>query len=358
MQTWKRYGILLISLLITLHLYLQFTHEGYKQSTSISAIGAQIKTKWNGKGAQTSEESGAQPDLYTTTFEVGPDDRLNATFVILARNTDFRTLTQSIRSIEERFNHKYGYPYVLLNEVPFSDDFKEGVQALTNATMEFGVIPPEHWYQPDWIDEEKATANRKQMVKDKVLYGGSVAFNSGFFFKHELLQKYRWYWRIEPNIKYLCDIQFDPFRVMQNNDKVYGNMQGFVISLYEYASTIPSLWGHVKDFMEQNPQYIAEDNALNFLSTDNGETYDLCHFWSNFEIADMDFYRGEAYQAYFEYLDSKGGFYYERWGDAPVHSIAASLFLPKEKIHFFDMIAYEHQPFQRCPGGTSLRKEE
>lgn len=33
--------------------------------------------------------------------------------------------------------------------------------------------------------------------------------------------------------------------------------------------------------------------------------------WSNFEIADMDFWRGEAYTKFFEYLDSKGGFYYE-----------------------------------------------
>lgn len=33
--------------------------------------------------------------------------------------------------------------------------------------------------------------------------------------------------------------------------------------------------------------------------------------WSNFEIADMDFWRGEAYTKFFEFLDSKGGFYYE-----------------------------------------------
>jgi len=27
-----------------------------------------------------------------------------------------------------------------------------------------------------------------------------------FFYKHELLQKYDWYWRVEPEIKYFCDI--------------------------------------------------------------------------------------------------------------------------------------------------------
>jgi len=60
---------------------------------------------------------------------------------------------------------------------------------------------------------------------------------------------------------------------------------------------------------------------MNFLVDDekgwDGE-YNLCHFWSNFEIASLDFWRGEAYMKYFETLDKAGGFYYERWGDAPV----------------------------------------
>jgi hypothetical protein len=71
--------------------------------------------------------------------------------------------------------------------------------------------------------------------------------------------------------------------------------------------------------------------------------------WSNFEIADMDFWRGEAYQTFFDFLESKGGFYYERWGDAPVHSIAVALFVPRHRLHFFTDIGYRHTPFQHCP---------
>lgn len=33
--------------------------------------------------------------------------------------------------------------------------------------------------------------------------------------------------------------------------------------------------------------------------------------WSNFEIGDLNFWRGEAYGKFFDFLDSKGGFYYE-----------------------------------------------
>lgn len=33
--------------------------------------------------------------------------------------------------------------------------------------------------------------------------------------------------------------------------------------------------------------------------------------YNNFEISDLDFWRGEAYTAYFDHLERTGGFYYE-----------------------------------------------
>ena len=65
----------------------------------------------------------------------------------------------------------------------------------------------------------------------------------------------------------------------------------------------------------------------------------------------MDFWRGEAYSKFFDYLDATGGFYYERWGDAPVHSLGVTLFTDKNQIHFFDDIGYEHNPYTHCPRG-------
>jgi len=78
--------------------------------------------------------------------------------------------------------------------------------------------------------------------------------------------------------------------------------------------------------------------------------------WSNFEIADLDFWRSEPYMKFFEHLDNAGGFYYERWGDAPVHSIGAALLVPKEKLHFFREVGYRHDPFQHCPTDSSHRQ--
>lgn len=45
-----------------------------------------------------------------------------------------------------------------------------------------------------------------------------------------------------------------------------------------------------------------------------GEKYNMCHFWSNFEIARLDFFRSKAYGDFFEMMDRSGGFWMERVG--------------------------------------------
>ncbi len=47
--------------------------------------------------------------------------------------------------------------------------------------------------------------------------------------------------------------------------------------MYEYRATIPTLWDTVKDFVKENPQYVAENNAMGYMSEDNGNSYNLCH---------------------------------------------------------------------------------
>lgn len=43
-----------------------------------------------------------------------------------------------------------------------------------------------------------------------------------------------------------------------------------------------------------------------------GEKYNMCHFWSNFEIARLSFFRSKEYDDFFEMMDRSGGFWMER----------------------------------------------
>jgi alpha 1,2-mannosyltransferase len=306
------------------------------------------------------DNSDSASDLYHHGDDVpAPTQRANATLLMLARNSDVNSAVITVKDLEDRFNGKYKYPWVFLNEQPFSDDFKRRVSLVVSGQVYFGQIPEDHWYQPSWINETKATEGRHKMEEENVIYGGSVSyrnmcrFNSGFFYRHALLQNYRYYWRVEPGVRFHCDILSDPFLFMQENNKIYG----FTITMYEFERTIETLWATVREFVAEHSEFVSPNSAMNFLSDNGGDRYNLCHFWSNFEIADLDFWRGPAYTAFFDFLESRGGFYYERWGDAPVHSIAAALFGGTDKIHFFREIGYEHPPYTHCPAEEDLWRQ-
>lgn len=206
--------------------------------------------------------------------------RVNATFVTLARNGDVWEIAKSIRQVEDRFNRRYNYDWVFLNDQPFDDTFKKVTTSLVSGKTYYGLIPEEHWSFPPHIDQEKAKKVREDMAERKIIYGDSISyrhmcrFESGFFYRQELMMNYDYYWRVEPSIELYCDIHYDPFRFMHENNKKYS----FVLSLYEYIETIPTLWDSVKKFMKNHPEHIVEGNSMAFLSDDGGETYNKCHF--------------------------------------------------------------------------------
>lgn len=293
--------------------------------------------------------------------EVYPKE--NATLLMLVRNRELEGALDAMRSLEDRFNHKYHYDWIFLNDVPFDESFKEATTAMASGKTKYDIIPPEDWNCPPFINQTKYDASVELMSKNNVIYGFSRSyrnmcrFNSGFFFRQNILSGYDYYFRVEPDVKYFCDFPYDPFKVMRENKKKYG----FVLSLYEYEETIPTLWQTVENYISlDNGDINMDKNAYDFLTdkskvgvhfpvVESNSDYNLCHFWSNFEIGDLNFFRSEKYIKFFDYLDKSGGFYYERWGDAPVHSIIVSLLLDKDEIIHFDELGYHHPPFDTCP---------
>jgi alpha 1,2-mannosyltransferase len=288
---------------------------------------------------------------------VAKSQKVRATFVVLARNTNIWGIANSIQQAEDRFNKRYNYDWVFLNDEDFTDEFKNVTTSLVSGNAHYGKIPKEHWSEPEWINQTLADAKRQQMSDDGVGYGGSLSyrhmcrFESGFFFRHPLMEQYDYYWRVEPDVNFYCDMPYDPFKFMHDNNKKYS----FVLAFEEFVNTCPTLWNTTRSFMEKYPEHLPDDNSLSIVSNDGGLTYNKCHFWSNFEIASLNFLRSQAYMDFFNHLDRAGGFFYERWGDAPVHSIAAALLLPREQIHFFDDVGYYHFPYLHCPRDAARR---
>ena len=117
-----------ISFQISLHILLTFVHKDYGRATSLTSL--------TEKFINSSPASTLDDDYYGShekhppfsSFSSGMNTtRANATFVMLARNSELEGAIKAVRSIEDRFNRGYRYPYVFLNDEPFTDEFKRFV---------------------------------------------------------------------------------------------------------------------------------------------------------------------------------------------------------------------------------------
>ena len=291
----------------------------------------------------------------------------NAVLLVLCRDSDLPQLLSTLSQIENRFNIKYGYPYVFLNNRNFSSTFKSSVREAIKLSTEikFGFIDSksEEWSYPKHINQTLAYECRKDMERRKIQYGYKEQYHfmcryfSGYFQDHPLVAQYEYYWRIEPHVRFMCNIDFDPFAYMKTHKKLYG----YVLIHKEIMATIPSLWDTTKKFMKEyqkSSNFKFKTEILEYLLSFDRTNYNGCHFWSNFEIASFKFFRSIQYRAYFKYLDQQGGFFYERWGDAPVHSLALALFADPDEIHMFNDISYGHGKLDVCPITQYLDKSK
>lgn len=298
----------------------------------------------------------------------------NATFFTLCRNSDMTAMLASIKSVEERFNNRHHYPWVFANNEKFTDIFKEKVTAAVSGEVTFTTVPPEYWDIPEWVDMRQMSNGMMKLEEAEVLYATSESyrqmcrFNSGFFYKLKALEPYKWYWRVEPDVKFACNLPEDPFLTLSAGDKLYG----FTLAMVEIKETITSLWEVTRAHFESRPWWTPvpegsdetiPNTSLGFIEQDIDKRrrvrgqYNYCHYWSNYEVGSLDFFRGEEYNLYFDALDRTGNFFYERWGDAPIHSMALSYLLPPEKIHYFDNTGYHHGKIGNCPRDREYFKE-
>lgn len=78
--------------------------------------------------------------------------------------------------METTFNYKYNYPWIFLNEEPFTEEFINLTTSMTKAKVSYGLVTEEHWSYPPWVNQTKARRAREQMVKDGIIYGGSESY--------------------------------------------------------------------------------------------------------------------------------------------------------------------------------------
>ncbi|KAF8588714.1 glycosyltransferase family 15 protein [Ramaria rubella] len=278
----------------------------------------------------------------------------NAAIIMLISPSRMTEAMMALLNIEDRFNRRLKYPYVLLTEYNITHETRRKVDWITEGRATFADLPKDMWGVPEFLDRKKIDQSIESIGFTSE-YRSMCRFYSGFFWRHPAVAQYDWIWRLDTDIEFHCDVPYDPFLRMRTAKALYGFVQLTGDVLYVQ----PSLAANVSAFLAAHPHLIRRDanNAFSWRDVEKAfrgeagnEDWTVNVFYNNWEISHRSLWSSELYTSFFEYLDNAGGFFYERWGDAVVHTHGVSMSLrPDQVLHFEDM-GYEHQhwPYD-CP---------
>ncbi|KAI9296421.1 nucleotide-diphospho-sugar transferase [Neoconidiobolus thromboides FSU 785] len=251
-------------------------------------------------------------------------------------------MVSTLKEFELNFNDQFNYPYLFLNEIEFTMEFKTTILKHTKSKVIFSKIEEELWEIPKSVNQTLMTIKMQELKYQNISYADSVSYRlmcryqSYYLFQHKEVVNYDYVMRIEPDTHFFCKTKYDLFDYMKRNQLSYG----FSITLKEIPETIPTLFDTITKYIKQT--------KLTPL------TYNLCHFWTNFHIIDTNFIKSNTYKKYFKYLEDNNNYFYERWGDAPVISLGLGLFRNASQIHHFSDLGYQHDKFVTCPNNPLI----
>jgi len=121
----------------------------------------------------------------------------------------------------------------------------------------------------------------------------------------------------------------DVFDMLTSQDKTYG----YMIEMQDGGDVVEGLWNSAVNYTHINnfePKFLY--GSPHYKDWGEGGIFSGCPmFYTNFEVARMDLLRSAEYQKWFQYIDSLGGIYMHRWGDAPIRWLGLAMFLERSK---------------------------
>lgn len=160
-------------------------------------------------------------------------------------------------------------------------------------------------------------------------YRHMCRFFAGEIFKQQILNGYEYIWRLDTDSFILDKINHNVFDKMNNHIYGYINIQN------DHEGVIKNLWDTCYEYFKtigDFKQFFEIDKDKHFRKV----------YYTNFEIFDMAWFKGDEYQSFYKFIDESGGIYKYRWGDHVLRYIALNCLSNTNKFTFFNDIKYYH----------------
>ena len=140
--------------------------------------------------------------LSQTFSNLGPQPR--AALVSFAHEFDLPDTLTSIRQLEETFNDRYRYDWIVFSTDYLSDHFKALVSNATKAQVFFEIIANSKWNIPHWRQPADTSRARVHCTSCAPSFPDNRPINRwklGPFASESRLKNYDWFWRIESGVR-------------------------------------------------------------------------------------------------------------------------------------------------------------
>jgi len=247
-----------------------------------------------------------------------------------------------------------------------NEEERRKIDHITQGRAKFATLTKESWDIPDFYDNSRVDASFRNIGFSSG-YRSMCRFYSGFFWKHPALARYDWLWRLDSDIEFHCDVPYDPVERMIEAKALYGfiqvnqdvdwvqpslatNVSNFLFNYYSSHSSPSDALSNGVSLPAVPPDvnhgfvWNGKEGIEKALQGNAGsEEWTRMCMYNNFEISHRSVWESEIYSAFFTHLDAAGGFFYERWGDSPIHSFGVAMALRKDQVMQFHDLGYQHQ---------------
>ena len=256
-----------------------------------------------------------------------PEKKPRAAIYVLTHS--LTNVIKLVQNVEITLLYTVKYPYIIFHEKDFLNSILEiRRQNLPHSRIFYQKVDFSHL--PDHITIHEYNHTIGQHCSDKPIgYRHMCYFHSKLVYNHPIMDQLEYSLRLDDDSQFLQPIRYDLFKFMRDSDLHYG----YVATSTDQSDCVYGLWKTVENFIAEN-----QINSTFFPTWKEPNI-----FYNNFEVSKMSIWKSKEYRGYIDYIDQSKGIFLRRWGDAPIKTLALSVFTPRSKIHQFRDIRYRHQ---------------
>jgi hypothetical protein len=262
----------------------------------------------------------------------------HAAIVFLTQRNRVPDMLKAIASVDHFVREKFQYPVVI-----FWDDLQPDDIAAIRKSSKYPIHFEKVDFQHAQCNEEFASSPHWAPFG----YRQMCRFWTFPVMRTKLLEKAKYYWRVDTDALITDPVLNDPFKEMEATGDVYGTRRWLTKGNDCKTGVLTDLDRLSRCFLDKHSA--AKSNPTAWLQeyVDTQGKWKQC--WgleTNFEIVDTRFFGSQAAEDYWNLIDSTGGFLKYRWGDAHTRSETLALLGDRKRIKCFGDIGYKHKSHQ------------